>query len=81
MKKIVWIYGQSATGKKTLINKILNHDSQAVNELGMNDFKIAACKNTIEDNEYVVPTVVDHFKYDDKYQIIWSIYTNILYVW
>lgn len=67
MKKIVWIYGQSATGKKTLINKLLNRDSQAINELGMNDFKIAACKNTIEDNEYVVPTVVDHFKYDDKY--------------
>lgn len=66
MKKIIWIYGQSATGKKTLINKLLNHDLQAINELGMNDFKIDACKNTIEDNEYVVPTVADNFKYDDE---------------
>ena len=35
MKKIIWIYGQSATGKKTLINKLLNSNAKALEELDL----------------------------------------------
>ena len=35
MKKIIWIFGQSATGKKTLINKLLARDTKALEELGL----------------------------------------------
>lgn len=65
MKKIVWIFGQSATGKKTLINKLLDNDQKTLEELKLGNIKIIACNNTIEDNKLVVPSIVDPYQYDD----------------
>lgn len=65
MKKIVWIFGQSATGKKTLINKLLASDTKTLEELDWQNKKIVACQNTIIDNKTVMPTKDDCFVYDD----------------
>lgn len=65
MKKIIWVYGQSATGKKTLINKLLLHDKKTMEELEITSERIIACENTIEDERVVVPKIVDPYQYDD----------------
>lgn len=50
MKKVIWIFGESATGKKTLIQNLLNHTNSAIeNELGLQDKKIRVLKLTIEE--------------------------------
>ena len=36
MKKIVWVFGESATGKETLVNKLYNQDEEALNTFNMN---------------------------------------------
>ena len=66
MKKIIWIYGQSATGKKTLINKLLNGNAKALEELDLQNKHIVACQNTIVDDKLVLPKIVDAFIYDDS---------------
>ncbi len=66
MKKIIWIYGQSATGKKTLINKLLNGNAKALEELDLQNKHIVACQNTIVDDKLVLPKMVDAFIYDDS---------------
>lgn len=66
MKKIVWLFGQSATGKKTLINKLLSGDVKTLEDLNFQGKKIVACKNTIIDDKQVLPTKPDNFTYDDK---------------
>lgn len=65
MKKIIWIFGQSATGKKTLINKLLARDTKALMELGLENKNIVACQNTIIDTKIVTPSQPDNFIYDD----------------
>ena len=65
MKKIIWIFGQSATGKKTLINKMISNDGKTLEELGINAQKIIACSNTIVDDKVIKPTIKDDFRYDD----------------
>lgn len=65
MKKIIWVFGQSATGKKTLINRMLKKDSKTLEELGINSQKIIACSNTIVDDEEIKPKIKDTFNYDD----------------
>ena len=66
MKKIIWIYGQSATGKKTLINKLLNSNGKALEELDLQNKHIVACQNTIVDDKLILPKMVDPFIYDDS---------------
>ena len=66
MKKIIWIYGHSATGKKTLINKLLNGNAKALEELDLQNKHIVACQNTIVDDKLVLPKMVDAFIYDDS---------------
>lgn len=65
MKKIIWIFGQSATGKKTLINKLLAKDTKALEELGLENKNIVACQNTIVDTKRITPSQPDSFIYDD----------------
>jgi len=49
MKKIIWVFGESATGKKTFIESILNNYNSELKEiLGLNNKKIVAVKRTIE---------------------------------
>lgn len=66
MKKIIWLFGQSATDKKTLINKLLSGDVKTLEDLNFQGKKIVACKNTIIDDKQVLPTKPDNFTYDDK---------------
>jgi len=49
MKKVIWIFGESATGKKTLIENLLNNNSSIRSELGLQNKKIEVLKLTIEE--------------------------------
>lgn len=51
MKKIVWIFGESATGKKTFILHALQNNNPVLKQiLGVNDNKISVCQCTIDEN-------------------------------
>jgi len=51
MKKIVWIFGESATGKKTFVENIIsNSNPELLCELGLADKKIDIVKRTIDKN-------------------------------
>ncbi len=65
MKKIIWIFGQSATGKKTLINKLLKHDESTLVDLGLSGSNIWACEATINDDKKITPKINDVFLYND----------------
>lgn len=65
MKKIIWIFGQSATGKKTLINKLLKHDESTLVDLGLSESNIWACEATINDDKKTTPKINDDFLYND----------------
>lgn len=65
MKKIIWIFGQSATGKKTLINKLLKYDESTLKDLGLEGYNIWACETTINDDNEVTPKINDVFSYND----------------
>ena len=49
MKKVIWVFGESATGKKTLIEKLLSNNSTIKNELNLQNKKIDVVKTTIEE--------------------------------
>lgn len=57
MKKIVWVFGESATGKLTLINNLCNNDKDTLYTFNMNNKKICVSEITLEDR--------DHEKYVD----------------
>lgn len=65
MKKIIWIFGQSATGKKTLINKLLKHDESTLVDLGLSGSNIWSCEATINDDKKITPKINDVFLYND----------------
>ncbi len=65
MKKIIWIFGQSATGKKTLINKLLKHDESTLVDLRISGSNIWACETTINDDKKITPKINDAFLYND----------------
>lgn len=50
MKKIIWIFGESATGKKTFIENIINKNLEILEELDLSNKKIDIVKRTIEKN-------------------------------
>lgn len=50
MKKVIWIFGESATGKSTLINAILSNKDNIRAYLGLNNEKIDVIQNTIQPN-------------------------------
>ena len=67
MKKIIWIFGESATGKKTLIDKLYNHDEEILDIFNMNNKKIETSEITLVDkgtNNYEI--VSDNNIYDDS---------------
>ena len=50
MKRVIWIFGESATGKKTLIENLIGHkDDDLLKQLGLQDKKIEVVKLTIEE--------------------------------
>lgn len=67
MKKIIWVFGESATGKLTLINNLYNGDQNTVNTFNMNDKTIQTCNITLEDkNNDNYKTIIDTNIYDDS---------------
>ena len=50
MKKIIWIFGESATGKKTFIENILNGKLNILEDLELNDKRIDVVRRTIDKN-------------------------------
>lgn len=51
MKKIIWIFGESATGKKTLIEYLMNNpNSEFAIQLGLENEKISVVERTISNN-------------------------------
>ena len=50
MKSVIWVFGESATGKSTLINAILNNENNIRSYLGLNNEKIEVIENTILSN-------------------------------
>lgn len=61
MKKIIWIFGESATGKLSFINNLYNGDINTVNTFNMNNKKISISEITLEDR--------NHDKYDNTADI------------
>lgn len=51
MKKIIWVFGESATGKKTFIENILSNKNNIRNNFKLNNIKITALKRTILTSE------------------------------
>lgn len=50
MKKIIWIFGESATGKKTFIENILNGKLNILEDLELNDKRIDVVRRTTDKN-------------------------------
>lgn len=50
MKKIVWIFGESATGKKTFIENILKNNLEILEDLDLNNKRIDVVRRTIDKN-------------------------------
>lgn len=67
MKKIIWVFGESATGKLTLINNLYNGEISTVNTFDMNSKKICVSEITLEDrNHDKYNSIVDTNNYDDS---------------
>ena len=65
MKKIIWFFGESATGKLTLINNLYNKDAETLNTFNMNNKKIMVSDITLEDRKRTYPNIEDD-NYDDS---------------
>lgn len=66
MKKIVWVFGESATGKYTLINKLYNQDELALKIFNMGNKKLSVSRITLADRNYeYYGEVIDNNVYDD----------------
>lgn len=51
MKKVIWIFGESATGKKTLIEYLMNNpNSDFAIQLGLENEKLSIVEGTISNN-------------------------------
>lgn len=64
-KKIIWVFGESATGKLTLINNLYNGDDNTLDTFSMKDKKIDVSEITLEDR-IVINTIEDPNIYDDS---------------
>ncbi len=67
MKKVIWIFGESATGKETLVNSLYNQNSEILNMFNLNNQRITYSKITIvdHDNEDYGEAIDDNI-YDDS---------------
>ena len=66
MKKIIWIFGESATGKLTLINNLYNKDPNTLANFDMTDKKISISEITLEDRNTNYSFIKDSTNYDDS---------------
>lgn len=77
MKKIIWVFGESATGKRTLINNLYDGDEKTLNTFDMQDKKIDISAITVEDSDLSRYTnVVDNNIYDDSLMEDDNLYFN-----
>ena len=66
IKKIIWIFGESATGKLTFVNNLYNGDINTVNTFNMNNKKISISEITLEDRDHdKYGNTADIEQYDD----------------
>ncbi|MBQ8380021.1 MAG: hypothetical protein IJX34_04305 [Clostridia bacterium] len=49
MKKIIWVFGESATGKKTFIEKVINNSLEISDDLGLSNKRVDVVKETMGD--------------------------------
>lgn len=67
MKKIIWIFGESATGKKTFIENILNNNLDILEDLDLNNKRIDVVRRTIDKN---ISSFNDVLNEKSRHQII-----------
>jgi len=67
MKKIIWVFGESATGKKTFIENILNGNLNILEDLELNNKRIDVVRRTIDKN---LSSFDDVLNEKSRYQII-----------
>ena len=66
MKKIIWVFGESATGKLTLINNLYYYDEDTLTTFNMNGMKICVSDITLEDRNSNYDFIDDNNSYDDS---------------
>ena len=77
MKKIIWVFGESAAGKMTLINKLYNQDEETLDFFNMSNKKICTSRVTIKEKDNETYTdVVDNNIYDDSLMDEDNLYFN-----
>lgn len=76
MKRIIWIFGESATGKLTLINNLYNGDINTLNIFNMSGKKISISEITLEDRNSDYGTIEDNTYYDDSLMEEDNLYFN-----
>ena len=78
MKKIIWIFGESATGKLTFINKLYNGDESTLRYFNLLNNKIEKCNVTLEDTEEETykENYIDNNTYDDSMMEDNNLYFN-----
>lgn len=75
-KRIIWIFGESATGKLTLINNLYNGDIDTLNIFDMNNKKISISEVTLEDRNSDYSNIKDNTNYDDSLMEEDNLYFN-----
>jgi len=65
-KKIIWVFGESATGKLTLINNLYYYDEDTLTTFNMNGMKICVSDITLEDRNSNYDFIDDNNSYDDS---------------
>ena len=67
MKKIIWVFGESATGKLNLINNLYKGDVETINSFNYQNLQISICEITLEDkNHDKYNNIIDSNQYDDS---------------
>ena len=78
LKKIIWVFGESATGKLTFINKLYNGDERTLDYFNMLNKIIEICNVTLEDREKDTynEIYIDNNEYDDSMMENDNLYFN-----
>ena len=78
LKKIIWVFGESATGKLTFINKLYDGDESTLKYFNLQANKIEKCNVTLEDSEEETykEKYIDNNTYDDSMMEDNNLYFN-----
>lgn len=75
-KQIFWVFGESATGKLSLINNLYNRKENTLNIFNMINKKIVVSEITLEDRSRNYDKVEDNNSYDDSLMEEDNLYFN-----